>query len=188
MATVNTDNYLITGVDLYFEASIAHASLLDTSGTTMVGSSFRTSSRNLGNITTADISPEVTYVEHFIAVQGARRKDKTVANQESITIPFTFDEINENNMQRFLLASSLGDNKLAPMQKALLEGSVSLKVTTDVGNDMVYSIPKAIIRPDGNLTFGDGSDWTTAPMVIEVLYYDTGQWASKPYGVLDMNP
>ncbi len=186
MATVNTDNYLITGVDLYFEASIAHASLLDTSGTTMVGSSFRTTARNLGNITTLDISPTVSYVEHFISVNGKRKKDKIAANEESVTIPFTFDEINENNMKRFFLASSLGNNKLALMQKPLIEGSVSLKITTDVGNDMVLSIPKAIIRPDGNLSFGDGTSWTTAPMSLEILYYDS--WASKPFGVLDMNP
>ena len=82
------------------------------------------------------------------------------------------------------MASSLGGNKLAPLQKALLEGSVSLLVRTDVGPDLVYSIPKAVIRPDGNLTTNI-EDWWTAPMVIEVLHYDTGDYASKPYGILD---
>jgi len=187
LATVNDDNYTVGGVDLYFEASIAHASLLATTGGVTVGSPFRTSGRNLGNIVTSEIAPDVTYLEHFISVHGARRKDKIVANTKSLTIPFTFDEINENNLKRFFLASSLGNNKLAALEKPLQEGSVSLHFRTDVGSDLVYSIPKCVVRPDGNLTTNI-EDWWTAPMVIEVLYYDTSHYASKPYGVLDMTP
>lgn len=187
MTTINTNNYTVGAISLYFEASIAHASLLVTAtpGQNTVGSPFRITSRNLGNIVTGELAPDVTYLDHFISVNGARRKDKTVAITKSLTIPFTFDEINENNLKRFFLASSLGNNKLAVNEQPLQEGSVSLLFRTDVGNDFVYSIPKAIIRPDGNLAMNIES-WWEAPMVIEVLHYDT--WASKPYGVLDLSP
>ena len=97
MATISTDNYAVGGIDLYFEASVAHASLLATpAGGGTVGSPFRTTGRSLGNITTGELAPDVTYLEHFISVNGKRRRDKTVSNIELISIPFTFDELKES--------------------------------------------------------------------------------------------
>jgi hypothetical protein len=186
MATVSTNNYAIGGIDLYFEASIAHASLLDTTGTVTVGSNFRTAGRNLGNIVTSEIAPEVTYVDHFISIKGTRRKDKTAAVTKTLMIPFTFDEVNEANLKKFFLASSLGNNKLAVLEKPLEEGSVSLLFRSDVGPDAVYSIPRATIRPNGNLSIGNGEDWWSGSLQIEILYHDS--WASKPYGVFDTTP
>uniref|UniRef100_A0A6M3IL03 Uncharacterized protein n=1 Tax=viral metagenome TaxID=1070528 RepID=A0A6M3IL03_9ZZZZ len=188
MATISTNSYTIGGIDLYYDASIAHSSLLATyTGEITPGSPFRKAGRSLGNIVTAEFAPDVTYVDHFIAVKGARRKDKTVANLKTVTIPFTFDEMNEANLKKFFLASTLGNNKLAPMENPLEEGSISMLVRTDIGPDLVYSIPKCTIKPDGNLAMNI-EDWWSGPLVIEVLYYDTGQWASKPYGVLDTTP
>lgn len=158
MTTINTGNYTIGGVDLYFEASTAHASLVDTTGTVTVGSNFRTTGRNLGNIVTSEIALDVTYVDHFISVNGSRRKDKIQANLVSIMVPFTFDEMNEANLQKFFLASSLGDNKLVVLQNPLNEGSVSLLFRSDTGPDLVFSAPKCIIKPDGNLTTNK-EDW-----------------------------
>ena len=178
----------IGGIDLYFEASIAHASLLDTAGTVQVGSNFRTSSRNLGNIVSAEFNPDITYVEHYISKKGKRKKDKMVSNMESLTIPFTFDEVNANNMKKFFLASACDSNdtdKLAVLEDPLIEGSVSINFLTEVGQSIIYSIPKATIRPDGALPMNT-EDWWSGPMVIEVLHYDTDHWASKPYGLLDM--
>lgn len=187
MATISTNNYTIGGVDLYFDDANAHASLIDTTGTVTVGSNFRNTARSLGNIVTSEIALDVTYVDHFISVNGSRRKDKIQANTRSLTIPFTFDEMNEANLKKFFLASSLGNNRLAVLQNPLNEGSVSLLFRSDVGPDLVYSIPKCTIKPDGNLTTNT-EDWWTGPLVIEVLHYSTGQWASKPYGILDTSP
>jgi hypothetical protein len=133
------------------------------------------------------MNPEVTYVEHFIGKLGKRKRDKVVANTESLLINFTFDEINATNIKRFFLASSLGAvTKIAPMEKPLVEGTVSMIARTDIGQSFVYSIPKAVLRPDGSFSIGDSSDWLQAPMVIEVFYYDTDQWASKPFGLITM--
>ena len=86
-----------------------------------------------------------------------------------------------------MLASNLGSNKMAPMEKKLPKGSVSMLFRTNTGNDFVYSIPKAILRPDGAWAF-EIEDWHNAPMILDVLFYNTGSWASKPYGVMDFSP
>jgi hypothetical protein len=182
MATINYENYTLGGIDVYFEASVGHADLL--SGTP-VGDNFRTGTRNLGNIVSAEFNPETTNLEHWISVRGSRKKDAEQIMTKSLTIPVVFDEINENNMKRFFMASSLGNNKLAVMEQPLIYGSVSLYVNTDIGTSMVYSIPKATIKPDGAMALNT-EDWWTGPMSIDVQYHDTGQWASKPYGVLEV--
>jgi len=185
MAVISSDgaNYNIGGIDIYFDSTVAHASLL--LGTTR-GSAFRGAWRNIGNIVSAEFNPDVTYVDHYISVKGSRRKDLTQPTTKALNVNFVFDEVNATNLRRFFLASNLGaqTNRLAPMEKALLNGSVSMLFHTDIGRDFVYSIPKATIKPDGALAMNT-EEWWTGPMVLEVLYYATGQYASKPYGLLD---
>ena len=185
MATKSTDSYSIGAVDLYFEASIAHSSLLATAPAVAsgLGGAFRTSGHNLGNIVTAEINPEVTYVEHWVSDCGMRKRDKKAANVVSMSIPFTFDEINEGNLQKFFLASNLSTTKLAVFEEPIQEGSAQLVFRTDVGQDMTYFIPKCTIGPDGALA-ANAEDWWTGPMVLDIMYYDTGSWASKPYGMI----
>jgi hypothetical protein len=185
MTTLKTTNYTIGGIDIFFDPTEGHASLLLG---TPEGSVFRHAKRNIGNVVSAEFNPDVTYVDHFISVEGARRRDLIQPTTKSLTINFTFDEINATNMKRFFLASALGGSAklLAPMEKALPTGSVSVRFITDVGRDFAYNIPKAIIRPDGALAMNT-EDWWTGPMVLDILYYATSHWASKPYGKIDMS-
>jgi hypothetical protein len=188
LAVKSVANYALGGIDIYFDPIIGHASMISTDpGDTVLGQSFRTSARSLGNITTAEINPEVTYLEHFITVNGARIKDKTVATQQTISIPFTFDEIDEANLKRIFLGSNIGTSKIALMQNPLQRGSVQLYFHSTVGQDMVISIPRATLKPNGAMAFGDGSEWVTAPMQLDVEYVSTSDsWSSKPYGIINL--
>lgn len=189
MATINSDNYAIGLIDLYFEASVNHDDLLEASPSlsTGMGGKFRTDARSLGNITAAEIAPDVTYVEHYVNQCGKRVRDKTAVGTVSLTIPFTFDEINEANVKRFLMASTIDTNKIAPLQETLVEGSAQMVYRTDVGQDMTYFIPKCTLRPDGNLAMND-EDWWSGPMVLDILSYSTDSWSSKPFGFLLASP
>ena len=151
MSTINTDNYTLGGINLFFTASIAHSSLLatDPSIDAGLGGAFRTDARNLGNIVTAEFGNETTYVEHYISIQGKRRKDKTSAQLVNISIPFTFDEINASNLQYFFLASDLSTTHagwLAVGEESLIEGSAQMQFETDTGRDFTYFIPKCTIN------------------------------------------
>ena len=188
MATIDDSNYRVGGVELYFSATVGHASLYSTAGGKERGAAFRNAAHNLGNIVTSEISTDVTYLEHFITVTGKRRRDKVVANMESLSISFTFDEINEENMQKAFLASELTKaGMLAPLMKPTQRGSASLKFRTETNASMVYSIPKVTIRPDGPMSIGDGTDWWSQPMIIDAEYCATADWwASKPYGYIQI--
>jgi hypothetical protein len=174
---VTQSNYTIAGVDLYFCATIEEGTL-DSGTTTGQGSDFRIAAHNLGNIVTAELSPEVTYLEHFITTtDGDKRRDHMIAVSKSLTIPFTFDEINENNLTRYLYGQSITDAScdsatpvFSVMSKESIIGSAQIYVRTDVGNDYIYFIPKCMISPDGNMSLTP-EDWWTGPMKLDVLYH-----------------
>lgn len=152
---------------------------MDSGSTNGQGSDFRTATRNLGNIVTAELAPEVTYLEHYITTsEGDRRRDHMVAVSKNLTIPFTFDEVNEDNMTRYLYGQSITDAScdaatpvFSVLSKTKIQGSAQLYIRTDIGNDYIYFIPKCMLSPDGNMTF-NAEDWWSGPMKLDVLYHE----------------
>jgi len=186
MSTISTGNYTIGGCHLYFSSTIAETNLASETA-------FEVSGHNLGNIVVAEIAPEITYIDHYVSVAGRRVKDKTVNNMESITISFTFDELNQANISKFFMGDAAA-SVITVMNNTLDEGCVRLVVETAIGNDVVYAIPKCAIRPDGNWSM-NAESWHEIPMSIEVLKYtdgdtanatDNSTWLAAPYGTVDL--
>ena len=184
MSTINTANYTVGQGSLYFNTTIANASL-DASP-----AGFRHSGNSLGNIVSIEINPEVTYLEHFVTSDGKKVKDKIVEQQVAIMVNFTFDEMNEDNLARFLFATETA-SVLSVLNSTTDEGSAILYTTTSVGRDLLYKIPKCSLRPDGPLPL-NAEDWWQAPMVLEVLRYQTADgsnatWLAAPFGTLTVS-
>ena len=136
------------------------------------------------------MTPDVTYVEHFISVQGDKRKDKEIAVSKIISIPFTFDELSDENVRKFMMGRSITATQSVVMDVNSYEGRAILNFQTDVGNHFIYYIPKCNLKSDGGLSF-TSEDWMSGNFVIEILYSDTykiygSSTATKaPYGYLD---
>jgi hypothetical protein len=147
-----------------------------------------------GNITVAEIAPDVTYAEHFISVQGSRRRDKLAAVTKNISIPFTFDEMTNVNIQRFMLGTNpdATSSNMPVMKKEYLEGRAILNFQTDVGNNFIYVVPKCNLRAEGGLGF-TAEDWMTGNFVLDVLYHSTYKVEASyaletaPYGYIGFN-
>ena len=195
MATVSTGNYTIGGVSLYFNATSAQSSLMatDPSVASGLGGAFRVAGNNLGNIVTAEIAPDVTYVEHWKSDNGALVKDKEVVNKKSINITFTFDEMNQNNLRRFLMGTNSTASKFTVLDNVLEEGCGQLIIKTAVGQDFIYRFPKCTLRPDGALTL-DPESWHEAGFVLNIIEYISGDhsnatlnatWLTMPFGEFD---
>jgi hypothetical protein len=188
MSTISTDNYTIGSGNLYFCATVADDKLkFDT-----VTASLLTSSYNLGNVIDTELNVDVTYIDHWISVKGKRVKDKTIANTTSVMLNFSFDEMNSDNMKKFFMASDGATSEMWVVQDVAAEGSALLRVDTDIGQDLTYYIPKCTLKPDGALSLND-EDWHSAPMVLEVLQYISGDtanatinasWLVAPFGII----
>jgi len=193
VGTLDTGNYTIGMAELYFNATVGHAEVIN-------GTVFQTTANNLGNIVTAGVTPEVTYVDHFRSKDGRKVKDKTVVNQKSVNVNFTFDEPNQANLSKFFLGTQSGDD-IRVLENTLDEGAAQMMIKTDIGKDMIYRIPKCVIKPDGEYAMSD-EDWHSIGMMLEVLEYQSGDnvgvdasgtvvsiqnasWLLSPYGFVD---
>lgn len=165
--TINTENLTIGGAKLYFCSTIADRKCLP-----LGNASIQTTTYSLGNIVTSEITPEVTYVDHFTSSNGKRVKDKTAAVTSMIRVGFTFDEMNPSNLSKFFMGNLVGSD-IQVLQNTLDEGCANLVVKTDIGQDLTYVIPKCAIRPDGALNLADEA-WHQAGMVLECLEYQSG--------------
>jgi len=180
MAVTNASNLTVGQAVLYFaEGQASEPNATKQADTT-----------TFGNITVAEITPDVSYAEHFISVKGNRRKDKEVAISKTISIPFTFDELSDENIRKFMMGRDITATQSVVMDKNTFEGRAILNFQTNVGNHFIYYIPKCNLKSDGGLGFSS-EDWMTGNFVIEVLYSDTYRIygdpsATKaPYGYLD---
>lgn len=186
-STISTNNYTIGGGELYYSATVAEPKML--SGT---AASFCDQAHSLGNIMDVSITPDVTYIDHYVSSKGKRVKDKIVANTVSLNIGFTFDEMNVGNISKFMLGDVSGST-ISVLQNTLQEGSAVLRVNTDIGKSMVYRIPKCTLKPEGDLSLTE-EDWQTGAFNLEVLEYVDGDssnatvnasWIAAPFGILD---
>lgn len=144
----------------------------------------------VGNTTNVEIAPDITYLDHFVSINGERRKDKTVVTTKSITVNFTFDQINATNIKRFMYgvdAVTASPTFIVNASPAK-EYSAQIYFTTQVGRDMIYKIPKVTLKTDGSLTF-NAEDWINANMMLDVLYDTTFTHNSvdAPYGYVDFS-
>ena len=141
----------------------------------------------------AEISPDLSYVEHWKSKNGKRVKDKEVVNTAAINITFTFDEMNQDNLRRFLFGTNSTASKFTVLDNTLEEGCGQLVLETAVGQNMIYRFPKCSLRPDGALTLNPES-WHEGSFAINVVEYISGDntngtlnatWLTMPFGEVD---
>lgn len=190
---MGTESYAVGMAQLYWMSGTTQASVnalyngLKAATKTIAAPGF-----SFGDIVAGEIAPAITYLDHFVSVRGDKRKDKSVAVQKAITIPFTFDEINATNVSRFLFGAAAGTAKYSVMGATTVpvEGSCILYFTTAIGRSFMYVVPRAALKTDGGLPFSmDG--WMQAKFSLEVLYHSSflaspvsGAY-SCPYGFID---
>lgn len=173
--TISSDSYTIGGGRLYYNATVGNKHCLGTTN-------FWRAGNNLGNIVSAEIAPDNTYVEHWKSLNGKRVKDKEVLNTSAVNINFTFDEMNHANLQRFLFGSDNVNSTLAVTRfnvlgNTLEEGCGHLVIETDIGQDFIYRFPKCTLRPDGALSL-DPESWHEMTMTLNILEYISGDFST----------
>jgi hypothetical protein len=144
--------------------------------------------RTFGNIVAAEIAPAITYLEHFKSVEGERLKDAIKATQKSVTIPFTFDEINQDNVEKLMYSSRVATTKAIALgsTNVPMEGRAIVRFKTTIGTSFEYIIPRCALKAEGGLPFNIDS-WMQGKFTLEILKCDDASQASYPYGYVDFD-
>lgn len=130
--------------------------------------------QSLGNIVTSGINPDVTYVEHYSRIKGKKVKDEEFVITNGLNINFTFDEINKNNIKKFLLGGIIDTSasRMSAMVKNGIRGRSILRFMTDVGKEFLYIIPKCVLKPDGSMEL-TSDKWIEGNFKLDILYHNT---------------
>jgi len=145
---------------------------------------------SFGNIEVAEITPDISYVEHYVSLKGCRKKDKDLVETKKVTIPFTFDEISASNVKYFMHGGTTIASTFSVMSKNSIEGRAILQFNTDVGNEFLYVIPKVVLKAEGGLSL-QADSWINGQFTLEVLnhpryrVYDSSTASLAPYGYFD---
>lgn len=168
MATGNINKLTVGGANIWIGINVESSTL-----------------NKIGNITVGAITPNNTYVEHFISDKGARRKDKEVAITKGINVSFTFDEIDGTNLDRFVLGSANSATSLKQisyvLSRSFVECRAIIDFKTNVGKSFRYVIPKANLKADGGLPL-TAEDWMSANMTLECLHHSSYYPGDKRLG------
>jgi len=183
---INSDNYTVGMAYVYIHTTTGSPGLASIDE--QIASASYHTHFCVGNTTAVEISPDITYLDHFISINGERRRDKTITTTTSITVNFTFDEINATNIKRFLYGTTAvsASPTFIVNDTPVNEVAAQIVFTTANGNDFTYKIPKAALKADGGLSW-EAEDWMTANMMLDVLY-DSGYThnsTAAPYGYVN---
>lgn len=98
----NTNDYNLGRGIVYFDGD----GVLDSNGNLIYARGFR----DLGNCTEFNISVETETLEHQSYLESLKTIDKELVLSQKMTVSFTLDELNMNNLSLFFLGSPKGSN------------------------------------------------------------------------------
>ena len=130
--------------------------------------------RDLGNIVDIDLEPGQDLLEHFTNRSGKRTKDKEIVLEDKMTISFTLDEPNIENMRLYFRGGAITDEgatqKIAIATLPSIEGTARLECFPSTGRGVQWEVyfGKVSIKAKGAIKLDDKT-WMPIPMSIEVL-------------------
>lgn len=163
LLTPNTGNYTIGKAEVFFTKSGG-------------------SKRHLGNVSAAAFQLATDTLDHFSAMAGIKKKDKTATLQITGTLDMTLEEFNIDNVRLALFGGAVaadtsteGDGDLGFVIGAVSEvtGEIEIKMTNDVGPKWTYIYPNVSMKPSGALDV-IGDNWASMSLSADVLTHDYG--------------
>lgn len=135
------------------------------------------SERDLGNVVSGTIQPNITFLDHFRTYGGARSKDRSVASELSATLVLTLDEIMMENlaMQLFggdgstVTANTATNKEFEILSRSETVGLFRFVGDNNIGNRVTVNLPTVSIQPSGIYNLISAEDWNTIELTGEVL-------------------
>lgn len=144
----------------------------------------------LGNVVTGSFTSDITFLDHYTAKSGTRVKDRSIVQEISVSQNLTMDEPNVDAMNLFMLGGTIStqagtpaSRRFAPYTNTERSGGARLCGVSNTGNEWVWTIHSATLKPDGEFSYND-QDWSQFSFVLEVLS-DSEANPTTPFGYVD---
>ncbi len=100
--------------------------------------------RNIGNVPTLELTPEIERLDHFSSQSGIKTKDRSVITETGGTLRIVLDEYTAANLQLALVGAidpnSAGDDEIDILSLAELKGAVRFVGANDIGQQVDISL------------------------------------------------
>lgn len=128
--------------------------------------------RDIGNVSSMVITPDMTTLEHFSSREGVKKKDKTVIIEKKSTVVMTLEEFTPENVALMMLGAvdmaAVGGPEVEIFSENAVEGALRFVGTNEVGPRETVDLYNVSFLPNGD--FGLISDeWNTMELTGDVL-------------------
>lgn len=137
--------------------------------------------RDMGNATAFTIQPTIEKLEHFSSREGVKKKDKTAILSAALSVKFTLDEYDKENLAMALFGSVAG-SVINLLDTTLVEGHIKFVGAGDYGPKFQVDLWYCSLNASAEVPF-ISEDWGTIQFEGEVLD-DSANHPTQPYGTI----
>lgn len=116
------------------------------------GAGLPTGQFDLGNCSAFTLQPVVEKLDHYSSREGVRKKDKTVVLSAGLSVKFTLDEYDRDNLAMALFGTRVGQ-VINLLDSTTLEGELTFVGANDVGPNFRVELWNVSLQPSSEVPF-----------------------------------
>ena len=128
--------------------------------------------RDLGNVTSMVITPEVETLEHFSSREGTRKKDLVITLEQGGTVTIVMEEFTAYNLAIMLLGTldeaAVGGPEVEIFASTSVNGALRFVGTNDIGPKITVDLHNVSFTPTGDLEM-ISDEWNNMEVTGDVL-------------------
>lgn len=138
--------------------------------------------RDMGNVSSLTITPDLTTLEHFTSRAGVKLKDLTVILEKKGQVKITMEEITAHNFALMVLGtvdeSAVGGPEVEIFAQSVITGALRFVGTNDIGPKITVDLYNVSVTPDGDLDL-ISDEWNQMELTMDMLAATEGPNAGK---------
>lgn len=133
--------------------------------------------RDLGNVTSLIITPDMTTLEHFSSRLGVKTKDLTVILEKKGTVKMVMEEFTAHNLAIMVLGSvdedAVGGPEVQIFDSTEVTGELKFVGTNDIGPKITIDLYNVSFSPSGDLQM-ISDEWNNMEVTADMLVASGG--------------
>jgi hypothetical protein len=138
--------------------------------------------RDLGNVTSMIITPDLTTLEHFSSREGVKKKDLVVILEKKATVKIIMEEITASNVAIMVLGTvdedAVGGPEVEIFSQNTVTGELRFVGTNEVGPKQTVDLYNVAFAPSGDFQL-ISDEWNQMEVTADVLVAGAGPNAGK---------
>lgn len=111
--------------------------------------------RDLGNINSMTITPDMTTLDHFSSREGVRKKDLSIIIEKQATVQIAMEEVTAQNLELMLLGdidyAAVGGPEVEIFSQNAINGWLRFVGTNEIGPKITVDLYNVSFKPSGEL-------------------------------------